>query len=93
MFTIDARDDNFGAVLNCAVRYSLGRRSYMPYLVISFIKPLVPELSTKTLWAIRADINSAHKFDGLGDPQIDAPMWIALRDEVQKELVKRGKAD
>jgi len=23
-------DDFFGAVLNCAVRYCLGRRSYMP---------------------------------------------------------------
>lgn len=26
---VDLSDDFFGAVLNCAVRYSLGRRSYM----------------------------------------------------------------
>lgn len=93
MFTIDAKDETFGAVLNCAVRYSLGRRSYLPYLVTGFIKPLVPDLSTKTLWAIRNDINDAAKFDGLGDPNIDAPLWLALRENVQKELVKCGKAD
>lgn len=90
---IDARDDDFGAVLNCAVRYAVGRRSYMPYLVVSFISPLVPDLSTKTLWAIRNDINEAAKFDNLGDPNIDAPHWLGLREMVQKELVKRGKAD
>ena len=89
----EIRDDNFGAVLNCAVRYAVGRRSYMPYLVTSYITPLVPDLSTKTLWAIRNDINDAAKFDGLGDPSIDAPLWLALRDSVQRELIKRGKAD
>lgn len=30
---IDPANDNFGAVCNCAVRYCLGRRSYMPNLV------------------------------------------------------------
>ena len=90
---IDIRDDNFGAVLNCAVRYAIGRRSYMPGIVVGFIKPLVKDLTTKTLWAIRNDINEASKFDGLGDPGIDAPLWLALREDVQKELVKRGKAD
>lgn len=90
---IDIRDDNFGAVLNCAVRYAIGRRSYMPGIVVGFIKPLVKDLTTKTLWAIRSDISEASKFDGLGDPDIDAPLWLALREDVQKELVKRGKAD
>jgi len=92
MRIIDASDDNFGAVINCAVRYAVGRRSYMPYLVTSYITPLVPDLSTKTLWVIRNDINDAAKFDGLGDAD-NAKHWLALRDSVQKELVKRGKAD
>jgi len=92
MFTIDARDDNFGAVLNCAVRYSLGRRSCMPYIVTSFITPLVPELSTKTLWSLKKDISGYEKFDSLGDPYIDAPLWMNMLEIVQKELIKRGKA-
>ena len=34
---IDLHDDNFGAVLNCAIRYCLGRRTYMPSYVIEII--------------------------------------------------------
>ena len=47
---IDLSDDNFGAVLNCAVRYAIGRRTYMPGLVIDYITPLLPYLNNKTLW-------------------------------------------
>lgn len=53
---IDLSDDFFGAVLNCAVRYSLGRQSYMPGLVMDFITPLLPYLSDKTLWCFEKDV-------------------------------------
>lgn len=49
---IDLSNDDFGAVLNCAVRYTLGRRTYMPGLVIDYIRPLLPFLSSKTLWCL-----------------------------------------
>lgn len=42
------RDDDFGgAVLNCAVRYALGRASYMPRLVMDQIRPMLPDCSDK----------------------------------------------
>ena len=53
---IDLADDNFGCVLNCAVRYAMGRETYMPSLVISFITPLLPYLSDNTLWRFDQDI-------------------------------------
>ena len=53
---IDLSDDFFGATLNCAVRYCLGRRSYMPGLVMDFISPLLPQLSNKTLWCFDRDL-------------------------------------
>ena len=89
---IDSRDEDFGAVLMCAVRYAIGRRTYMPKLVVDFITPLVPELTTKTLWVLKADINDREKYDALGDPTIDAPIWRELFAVIQKELIKRGKA-
>lgn len=49
-------DDNFGTILNCAVRYTLGRQSYMPKLVIDYITPMLPYLSQKTLWCLERDI-------------------------------------
>lgn len=39
MAMIDPYNDDFGAICNCAVRYAVGRRTYMPDLVIDFITP------------------------------------------------------
>lgn len=43
------KDDDFGAVLNCAVRYCIGRRTYMPKLVIDYIMPLLSFLSKRSV--------------------------------------------
>ena len=42
---IDPSDDDFGALCNCAVRYCLGRRSYMPKLIVDYITPLLSKLN------------------------------------------------
>lgn len=42
---IEAGNDDFGAVLNRAVRYACGRATYMPDLVCKFITPLLPKLN------------------------------------------------
>lgn len=83
---IEADDDFFGAVLNCAVRYCIGRQSYMPGLVIDKITPWLPILSMKTLWCFERDIHDA---DSLGDPDIDAPRWRKFLIDVRKELERR----
>ena len=54
--TITREDDFGGAVLNCAVRYALGRRSYMPGLVVDEITPMLKDCSDKTLWCFDRDI-------------------------------------
>lgn len=87
----EIRDDNFGAVLNCAVRYALGRSSYTPLVVVGYISPMVENLSNKTLWCLKRDINEAATHDNLGDPIIDAPLWLSLLEDVKKELIRRGK--
>jgi len=58
---IDVKDDNFGAVLNCAVRYCLGRQTYDEhkkamqvdvfdgYAVISINKEKEPEPAPEKL--------------------------------------------
>ena len=51
-------DEDFGVVLNCAIRYCLGRQTYMPSLVIDFIRPLLPHLDNKTLSIIENDIKN-----------------------------------
>lgn len=93
-FNTEATD--FEIMINSAVRYALGRQTYVPGSVIGFLKPLLPKLSTKTLRVIDMDISDAkHQCDqgvnALGDPRIDAPLWIAFHYEVREELTKRGE--
>ena len=87
---IDVSDDNFGAVLNCAIRYCLGRRTYMPKLVMDYVRPLLPDLSDKALWCMEKDILQ-HKADGYsyGDPSIDVPAWHEFLFQVQREIRRR----
>lgn len=86
---IDPADDEFGAVLNCAVRYAIGRRTYMPGLVIDFITPLLPRLSSKTLWCLDKDITEARWEGGYGDPKIDEPGWRRFHEAVRAERQRR----
>lgn len=81
-------DDNFGSVLICAVRYSIGRRTYMPRLVQDFIRPLLPYLSSKTLYVMERDIAEAGSY---GDPNIDEPDWMRFMQEVRNELEARKR--
>lgn len=90
---VEANDDFFGAVLNCAVRYALGRRTYMPGLVMEQIRKWLPLLSEKTLWCFEQDIARAQRDEALGDPNIDAPGWMRFLSEVQEERAKRRGRD
>lgn len=90
----ELENDNFGAVLNCAVRYAIGRQTYMPGLVIDFITPLLPYLSEKALWCFDQDITE-QKYTGgtnpYGDPNIDEPDWMKFHKAVRAEREKRGQ--
>ena len=88
---IDLSDDYFGACLNCAVRYSLGRKTYMPSLVIDFITPLLPYLNSKTLWCFDQDVTNAKWDGGYGDPSIDEPKWMKFHEDVRTERTRRGE--
>lgn len=83
---VDPSDDFFGAVLNCAVRYCIGRQSYMPHLTIGYIRPLIPYLSDKTLDCMERDIRTAGSY---GDPVIDEPSWKILHCQISSEIERR----
>ena len=87
---INLQNDDFGAILNCAVRYCLGRQTYMPGLVVSYITPLLPYLSDKALWCFDKDITDAKFYGGYGDHVIDEPVWMEFHQRVREERTKRG---
>ena len=83
-------DKNFETLLLCAVRYAIGRRTYIPSLVIDYITPLLSHLSYNTLGLIAAEIID-HSYDGgLGDDMIDRPYWLAFKKKILAEMERRG---
>lgn len=88
---VDLSSDLFGCVLNCAVRYCIGRQTYMPSVVIGEITPLLPYLNNRTLWCFDQDITEARYEGGYGDPQIDEPHWMRFHELVREERTKRGE--
>lgn len=86
---VDPTNDDFSAVCNCAVRYYLGRRSYMPSLVCRYIISLLPELTDKTLDCFERDIAERKRtgFD-FGD-SCDYETWDTFYKAVCKEIERR----
>ena len=78
-------------ILLCAVRYAIGRQTYMPSLVIDYITPLLPYLSDNTLRLIANEITEYEAYEGgLGDEMIDRPYWLAFKKKILAEMERRG---
>ena len=86
---VDIKDEDFGAILICAVRYCLGRQTYMPGLIIGYITPLLPRISDKTLRCMETDLSKPDLYGGFGNEKIDEPIWIKFRSNVQEEIQRR----
>lgn len=86
----DVGTDQFGCILNCAVRYAIGRQTYMPRLVIDYARPLLPYINDKTLCVLDQDIAEQKYRGGYGDKQIDEPLWIQFHKDVIAEKTRRG---
>ena len=80
-------DDDLQHMLISAVRYAMGRRTYIVSWTISYILPLIPDMDTKVLAIMKRDYEEA---PSLGDA-CDAQDWGRFYDAVFKELEKRGE--
>lgn len=86
---VDPTSDDFGAICNCAVRYCLGRRSYMLSLVCGYITPLLPELTDKTLACFKCDIAERKRTGFNFGDSCDYETWDAFYKAVCKEIEGR----
>lgn len=90
--TIDPSDDRFGEMLNSALRYALGRMSYIVEDTANYIRPLLPYLSDRTLWVMEKDIKEQAAMNFLGMKQ-DAEVWTALLADIVNELENRNESE
>ena len=84
-------DKNFETILLCAVRYAIGRKSYMPSMVIDYITPLLPYLSYWILGLMAAEIIDHNYEGGLGDEKIDKPSWLEFLRKIRLEMGGRNE--
>ena len=78
---------DFETILLCAIRYAIGRRTYIPSLVIDYITPLLPYLSEDVLKLIANEITEHDTYEGgLGDEMIDRPYWKQFLREIRLEI-------
>ena len=86
-------DDDFGCIINSALRYAIGRHTYMPSVVVGFIRRYMDILDTKTLIVIIEDIEK--EFEHFGGPE-DPHMWRTLQTECKCTLqhkLERGDSN
>ena len=80
-------DRDFGTVCGCAVRYSLGRQTYMSSLVQQFINRNLKQIDSYSLAVMARDIKEAPNY---GNETIDKPGWMNFLAVLEKELKDRG---
>ena len=78
----------FGMMMCSAVRYALGRMTYITGTTCDFITPLVPYLDMSALQNISKGITDHAEMNQLG-MDIDREKWLKLRSEIQKEIAFR----
>lgn len=86
MIKITPNDDFAGAVLNCSIRYCLGRQTYMPGLVIDEITPILKDCNTKTLTVMKRDIEKWLGEDSSRCYEDIVEKWREFLGEINKTL-------
>ena len=71
--------DDFGYIINCAVRYAFSRNTYMPGLVCDFVRKYMSIFGAKTIDIIIQDIDRDLDF-GLDQKEL----WISLKNDLLK---------
>ena len=83
------QDDDFGAVINCAIRYCLGRHTYMPGLVIDWIMSYCGgQLTDKMVYCAKEDIDGAERDGRLDTPDDIRQDWKRFRQWLDKQPCK-----
>ena len=91
-------DSDLEGILICAVRYALGRETYMPKLVQDWIMAHPETLSQNGICVMIRDIEDKDRIttfkgvtvDGLGSTMIDRPGWLFFKGWLKQLAKERG---
>lgn len=83
--------EDFGEMLCSALRYAMGRMTYIVKDTADYIRPLIPYLSDNTLQNMERDITRNAEMNFLG-MNMDAEIWLALRTDIVNEINARKES-
>lgn len=75
-------DEDFGCIINSALRYAITRRTYMPEVVVRFMKRYIDVLDGRTLCVAIRDIERELQEGNIEEPA----MWIELKNSLKTRL-------
>ena len=82
---------DYETILISAIRYALGRRTYVVGITTDYVARQLPKLSDKCIKVMIEDIKNP--LGGYGDP-CDEREWMCLLEQLEEEMGKRyGQAD
>ena len=82
-------------LITCAVRYALGRQSYMPSAVMDELKPLLDKMSGRNLQVMQTDIVGYIERVAEGRVAEDWNLrdWMHFLIDVNDEIERREQCD
>lgn len=90
---IELTPQDFGTLCICALRYCMGRQTYMPDMVREIVREHLEELSDKDIYVLLNDCEFQAQMELWGDPKLDKPGWVAWKNELEKEQQRRKEND
>lgn len=92
-YTIKVSRDDFGTLAICALRYAMGRETYMPDLVRSIVKQHLRDMEQKDIEVMLQDCAWQYQHEVYGNPTIDKPGWVLWEQIIRIEKERRLKGD
>ena len=82
------KKEDFGTLCICAIRYSMGRKTYVPTVVQDIIRTHLSDLSENDINVMLQDKEFQARINAYGDP-CDMAAWLTFWDDLVRHLKER----
>lgn len=81
---------DFELMMISALRYAIGRYTYMPSVTIEYIRYLIPQLSANTLFVMKRDIaEEVERYKRMERELYMADEWQKLAEDMMVEYLNK----
>lgn len=81
---------DFELMMISALRYAIGRYTYMPSVTINYIRYLIPQLSANTLFVMKRDIaEEIERYKRMERELYMADEWEKLAEDMMVEYLNK----